>query len=124
MRGYLATNVYEESFKRIEKIYEDGFEVIVGFSGGKDSTVVLELTIEVAKKLNKLPVKAYFLDQESEYQATIEYMRRVQKLGEIELYWYQVPFYLLNAVSKEQMYLHVWGEECKDLWIRNKEKKS
>ena len=35
---YLQTNVFEEALNRIERLYNDFDEVIVGFSGGKDST--------------------------------------------------------------------------------------
>ena len=124
MRAHLKNNVLQESRKRIRTIYKEGWDVIVGFSGGKDSTVILELTIEIARELNRLPVKAYFLDQESEYNYTIEYMRRIRKRKEVELFWYQIPFKLFNALSIENEYLMVWEEGREDIWMRQKEKKS
>jgi len=43
-------NVYEAAKQRIHKLYDTGRHISVGFSGGKDSTVLLEVTLEVAKE--------------------------------------------------------------------------
>ena len=43
----------------------NGTYVDSSISGGKYSTVVFFLTLEVAKRLNKLPLKVVFLDQEA-----------------------------------------------------------
>ena len=122
MKVFLKNNVLEEAKERIRCLYKQGKGIIVGTSGGKDSTVVLELTIEIAKEFGRLPVKAYFLDQESEFEKTIEYMRRLKKrTDEIDLFWFQAPFVLANSTSINQDFLDVWGEESRDKWIREKE---
>ena len=63
MKFYSKNNVYEEALKRIEFFFDEFEEVIVGFSGGKDSTVTLHLALEVAEKRNRLPLKVLFVDQ-------------------------------------------------------------
>lgn len=123
MRAYLNKNVFDATIERLTRIYTEEENVVVFSSGGKDSTVILELAIIVAKTLNKLPVKVAFLDQESEYQATIDYMRKLKNRPEIELYWFQIPFILTNSttLTKENEWLKCWDEGEKDKWMRAKE---
>ena len=74
MRIYLADNVVEAGLKRIERLFNEFPNVIVSFSGGKDSTVTLALAYKVAKKLNRLPLKVMWLDQEAEWQVYSRYI--------------------------------------------------
>lgn len=118
---YLGTNVYEEAIKRIERLYDEFDEVVVGFSGGKDSTVVLNLAIEVAKKLNRLPVKTIFIDQEAEWGCVIDYIRRTMHRPEVEAMWYQMPLRISNSTSHDEMWLMCWKDGDDGKWIRDKE---
>ena len=90
MKIYKKNNVYEEALNRIRFLYDEFDEVVVGYSGGKDSTVTLRLAVEVAREKGKLPVKALFIDQEAEWGAVIEHMREVQADPDVELLWYQI----------------------------------
>ena len=45
---YLNKTVYEESLDRIRFVFDEFPNVVVCFSGGKDSTVCLELSLIVA----------------------------------------------------------------------------
>lgn len=49
----------------------------VGFSGGKDSTILLEMACMIAKERGLPPVKAVFLDQGVEATSNIEFMRTI-----------------------------------------------
>lgn len=120
---FLPGTVYEAALKRIRWIYEefDG-HVSVSSSGGKDSTVVLELTLQVAAELGALPVKVHFLDQECEYQATVDYQRHTADRPETDFDWYQMPFKLFNAANHDDEWLNVWDPALDDsTWIRPKE---
>ena len=44
-------SVYELALERVRRTYELFDHVAVSFSGGKDSTVCLHVTLEVAKEL-------------------------------------------------------------------------
>ena len=94
-RGMVARrideNVYEAALRRIEDLYNRVDEVVVSFSGGKDSTCVMMVTLEVAKKLGRLPLKVLFFDEEIVDPDTIEYIERVRLRDEIDLYWFCVP---------------------------------
>ena len=121
MKIYTSINVYDAAKARMQRIFSEESRVLVSVSGGKDSTAMLELAIEVCRELGKLPVKAFYLDQESEYAGTIEYMSYLKsRVDEVSLYWFQVPFILTNSTSlNSDNYLHVWKEGEK--WMREKE---
>ena len=81
MRAYSNTNVFDAALDRIRYVFDNHPNVYVSSSGGKDSTVVMELAFMIAKEKNKLPLNVAFLDQESEYEATVDYMRTLMILS-------------------------------------------
>ena len=46
----LNTNVYEESISRVKWTFDNFEKVYVSFSGGKDSTTMLHIVVDEAKK--------------------------------------------------------------------------
>lgn len=120
---YLPGTVYEAALNRIRWLFDE-FEnnVAVSFSGGKDSTVVLNLALIVAKERDLLPLKVFWLDQECEYEATVNYAREIADRPDVDFHWYQVPFRLFNAASNEHQWMNVWGEG--EEWVRERESDS
>lgn len=56
---YVVKNVYDATIERLEKIFSENFAVYFSFSGGKDSSVMLQLANLVAKK--KIKNLMYYL---------------------------------------------------------------
>lgn len=110
-------NVVEATRKRVEWIFDNYDNIELSFSGGKDSTVLFHFINEEAKKRNR-KFYLFFLDQEAEYQGTIDMMEWAMRQPNVIPRWYQVPIFMTNACSTQQMFLWSWGEG--ENWVRNK----
>lgn len=117
-KKYREDNVYQAALERIRYFYKRFDNVVVSFSGGKDSTAVLNLTIEVARELHRLPVHAIFVDEEAIHPTTVEYVERVRQQPEVRLDWYCLPVKHRNACSNEQPFWYCWNPSERDLWVR------
>ncbi|WP_445454091.1 phosphoadenosine phosphosulfate reductase domain-containing protein [Flavobacterium sp. 25HG05S-40] len=119
MKIYQKINVYEAAKKRIEYLFNEFPNVVVGMSGGKDSCVVFNLALEEAKKRNRLPLSVMWLDQEAEFQATADHVRDIMYMPEVNPIWLQMHFKIFNATSHSEEWLECWepGKE----WMREKD---
>lgn len=120
MKIYSNKNVYDAALDRIRWLFDEFPNVIVGVSGGKDSTVVFNLTLQVAREKNRLPLKVFFLDQEAEWQATIDQVTLIMENPDVEPMWFQIPIRLFNATSTQEHWLYCWDENEEDRWMRPK----
>lgn len=114
----LEQNVYDAALDRIRHIYDSFDRVVVSFSGGKDSTAVLNCALVVAKEKNKLPLEVVFFDEEAIHPPTIEYVARVAQNEDIDLHWYCLETKHRNACSNEEPFWYTWDKEKQDLWVR------
>lgn len=111
-------NVYEAALERYELVFNEFDKVCISFSNGKDSGVLLNLAIEVARKMNKLPVHVLYIDMEAQYRRAIEYTERMFNRPEVKPYWVCLPIHLRNAVSQFQPHWLCWDPDKKDAWVR------
>ena len=117
MKIYRDQNVYEAALDRIRWVFNEFDNVMVSYSGGKDSTVTLRLALEVAREQGKLPLPVMWLDQEIEWQATTDHVREVMYEPEVKPMWMQFPFVISNATSPTARYLDCWAEDKQDQWV-------
>lgn len=111
-------NVYELGLARIRRAYELFDHVAVSFSGGKDSTVCLHLTLEVATELKRLPVDVVFFDEEAIHPETVEYVWRVSQRKDVRLRWFCIPVKHRNACSRKSPWWNCWAPEERENWCR------
>lgn len=121
MKIYSKQNVLEAAKDRIRWLFDEFPNVVVDISGGKDSTVVFHLAIEIAREKGRLPLRVMFLDQEAEWQATVDTVRQIMTREDVEPLWYQIPFKLFNATSASEHWLMCWNPEEEHRWMRPKE---
>ena len=117
-------DVFEAAEARCDFIVSEFERPCVSFSGGKDSTVILELMIRAARRAGTLPMDVLFVDQESEWNEVVEYMRRTQARPEVNLHWYQGQICTSNGMSEEHNWFRGWDPAEEHLWLRKKEPES
>ncbi|MBQ6905818.1 MAG: DUF3440 domain-containing protein [Clostridia bacterium] len=121
IREYTGQNVYEALIDRLEMIFEDFDNIIVSFSGGKDSGVLLNLVLDFQKRhYPEKRVAVYHQDFEAQYQYTTEYVTRTFERikNRVDPYWVCLPTATRTAVSSFEMYWYPWDDEKKDIWVR------
>lgn len=114
---YGNKTVVEATRERVKYLFDNYDNIQLSFSGGKDSTVLFHFINEEAKKRNR-KFYLFFLDQEAEYQGTIDMVDWAMRQPNVIPLWYQVPTFMTNACSSEQLFLWAWGEG--ENWVRPK----
>lgn len=109
MKIYLKDNVVEAARKRVARLFDNFENLYVAFSGGKDSTVILNLCLAEAEKRGRLPLPVVFIDQEAEWQSTIDYVEAVMTDPRVKPFWLQVPIRISNSASVgDDIWLECW----------------
>lgn len=118
---YQTYNVLEASRQRISQSFDAFEKLYVSFSGGKDSTVMMHLVLDEAKRRNR-KVGVLIIDLEAQYKDTIEHMQKMveQYQDYIELHWFCGELLLRNALTNFEPRWVCWDESKKDIWVRQK----
>lgn len=120
-------NVYDASVARLDFIFNNFERVYLSFSGGKDSGVLLNLTLQYMRAhgiTRKLGIQ--ILDNEANYSHSLEFMHRIiqENLDLLDVYWCCMPITLPCTVSAYAVDWQCWGERDKERWIRPMPQKS
>ncbi len=115
----LNNDVYKESVERVKWTFDNFKQIYVSFSAGKDSTVMLHLAIDEAKKRN-MKIGLMIVDLEGQYKLTIDHIKETIKEYDqwIDLHWICLPLHLRNAVSVYEPFWKCWDADKKKEWIR------
>lgn len=115
----LGMNVLDAANGRIAQTFQSFEKVYLSFSAGKDSTVMLHLAGDYARKHGRR-FGVLLVDLEGQYKMTMEHARKCIDMYRdvIDLYWVCLPIALRNAVSVYEPKWTPWDPERKEDWIR------
>ena len=115
----LGKSVYEAAIERTKYTFDNFDKVYLSFSAGKDSTVMLHIAAQMARKLNR-KLGVLLVDLEGQYKMTMDHAERCFKEYDdvIEVYWVCLPIALRNAVSVYEPKWICWDKEKRENWIR------
>ena len=118
-KNYLNQNVFEASLERVNYVFDNFEKIYLSFSAGKDSTVMLHIVMDEAKKRNK-KIGLLIVDLEGQYKLTIDHMTKCieEYKSYLDVYWICLPIHLRNAVSVFQPFWKCWDKDVKNDWIR------
>jgi predicted phosphoadenosine phosphosulfate sulfurtransferase len=121
-RRDLDRDVYTLALERTARTFDTFDHVAVAFSGGKDSTAVLNIALEVANSdprfARHLPLRTLFYDEEAIPAETEQYVRRMFSRDDVAGEWYCIPIKHRNACSRKSPWWWTWAPEAEDLWCR------
>lgn len=120
---YTGQNVYEALQERLHFVFQEFDNIYVSFSGGKDSGLLLNLTLDFRNKYYpNRKIGVFHQDFEAQYSLTTEYIEqtftRLEKEKNVELYWVCLPMATRTALSNYEMYWYPWDDTKQDIWVR------
>ena len=120
-RAYKRKNVYDATQDRLKFIFDNFERVYVSFSGGKDSGMLLNLTLDYMRKhgiTRKLGIQ--ILDNEANYEYSLDFMHRMIEANRdmLDVYWCCMPITLPCTVSAYEVDWQCWGEADSHRWVR------
>lgn len=119
MKVYTDKDVLTSFFERANYIFDEFELIYLSVSGGKDSSVMVQLFDKVARERGKT-YDVLFLDLEAQYEATLQHIEELKNLPSVRNFYHlALPLSLTNASSILQPKWVCWSEADKEKWIRD-----
>lgn len=117
----LGIDVLTAGRERIAWTFDRFERICVSFSGGKDSTVLLHLVGDEARRRGRR-FGLLFIDWEAQYRLTIEHVERCFGLyADIsDPFWIALPMTTWSGVSMHEPEWTAWAPAKRDLWVRDR----
>lgn len=121
LKAYTDQSVLDASRERISWAFDVFPKLYISFSGGKDSTVMMHLVCQEARRRGRT-VGVLIVDLEAQYEATATHVERMVTEYEdvIDLHWFAGEMALRNGVSNYEPKWFAWDREKQDIWVRPK----
>lgn len=119
MKRGLGVTVLEAAQQRIAETFDSFERVYLSFSAGKDSTVMLHMVGEEARRRGRR-FGLLLIDMEAQYALTIRHALAMfdEYADVVEPYWLALPMHLRNAVSMISPRWMAWDPAAEALWVR------
>ncbi|MCL2538538.1 MAG: DUF3440 domain-containing protein [Alphaproteobacteria bacterium] len=121
MKIYLNQNVLDAALSRIKYCFDNFDNVLVAFSGGKDSGVLIELCHDYARQHGLVHKMAmYHVDYEAQYEKTTEYVTETfDRMDDIRRFWLCLPISAQCAVNMRNPGIwYPWNPDEQSIWVR------
>lgn len=118
-RRYIGIDVLTAARQRIAWTFDRFDRIVLAFSGGKDSTVLMHLVMEEAQRRDRT-VAVLFIDWEAQFKITIDHVTAMFDMYEenIDPFWIALPLRTTNACSIVEPEWFCWDPEKRNLWVR------
>lgn len=117
----LEKDVYTAAVERIDFIFKNFERIYLSFSGGKDSGVMLNLTLQYMRANNiTKKIGLMTLDNEANYNHSLDFMHKIvsENLDLLDVYWCCLPITLPCTVSSFATEWQCWGNRDKSRWVK------
>ena len=121
MRQRIGKNVYEAFLERLDYLFREFDNVFVSFSGGKDSSLLLHMTMDFAEKhYPEKRIGLFHQDFEAQYEYTTRYVTQIFETfgGRTEAYWVCLPAATRTALGNRETFWYPWDDQKEELWVR------
>lgn len=118
----LQISVWDAARRRLHYVFDEFDQVLVAFSGGKDSGLLLHLALSVLdERQDSRKLGVFHLDYEAQYSATTEYVDEVYRryADRITPLRCCVPVLCPTCTSMHEMTWRPWDPDKRQIWVRD-----
>jgi len=90
-RMFLEMSCVDAARERMRHVYDQFDNVVVQFSGGKDSTAILYLAKEIHEERDLGPVRVIFRDEEMVSPSVVKFVEEVRNYDWVDMKWFCLP---------------------------------
>lgn len=121
-RIFQDVNVYEATQERLKFIFDEFEHISLSFSGGKDSSTMVNLVLDYIRRHDiRRRVTLFYQDFEAIYTQTTDHVREMFELAEpyCDRYWMCLPIASRLTLSSVDEYWYPWDDKTPEKWTRS-----